>query len=189
MGVYQNSVGNKIGNNFGKYVFNCHFGSWHISQYFNSLQEVTVATSYENKTSLKCTPPRTFSIEIGVSNSCKQVKIAIGIISSTLFCPSKVSIIFLNNNPKFYYNLVYTYREQTLTRNILNKYKSNCLNTKYIYLKQSVTKYAYLIGPLRESISLTRPSALRKHLPKVLLKQVVRKEVGNARLLATMPFV
>ena len=28
-----------------------------------------------------------------------------------------------------------------------------------------------------------------KHLPKALLKLAVRKEVGNARLLATVPFV
>ena len=150
MGVYLNSVGNKMGNNFGKYVFNCHFGSWHISQDFNNLQEVTVATTYENKTSPKCTPPRTFSVEIGVSNSCKQVKIAIGIISSTQFCPSKVNITFLSNNHNFYYNLVHTYREQTLTRNILNKYKSNCLNMKYIYIPTNISYISpsiYLIYP------------------------------------------
>ena len=50
----------------------------------------------------------------------------------------------------------------------------------YIYLEHGVTKYANLIDPLRESISFhleSRPSALRKHLPKALLKLAVRKEV------------
>ena len=32
----------------------------------------------------------------------------------------------------------------------------------------------------------SRPSALRKHLPKALLKLAVRKELGNARLLVTV---
>ena len=32
----------------------------------------------------------------------------------------------------------------------------------------------------------SRPSALRKHSPKALLKLVVQKEVGNTRLLATI---
>ena len=60
----------------------------------------------------------------------------------------------------------------------------------YIYLEHGVTKYANLIGPLVNLFHLeSRPSALRKHLPKALFKLAVWKEVGNARQLATIPFV
>ena len=52
-------------------------------------------------------------------------------------------------------------------------------------LEHGVTKYANLIGPLRESISLLQ------HLENTYQGafQPSGKEVGNARLLATIPFV
>ena len=55
-----------------------------------------------------------------------------------------------------------------------------------IILEHSVIKF---IGPLWNLFHLeSRPSALKKHLPKALFKLAVwKKEVGNVKLLATIP--